>query len=136
RIGPSDTLALNIDFSASKDGFYIDSIILTSSGTPYTIPLGVNVVTIAAGIEEDQGKEVGIFPNPVTGITRITLPNFTGNTVIVKIYDMLGNEVVNFPQNQLQQEFHFNSKEIANGRYYIHFTDGQRTSVQSFIIWN
>ena len=66
---------------------------------------------VIASIEESQSKTIKIYPNPITGIATVTLPN----NETFEVYNALGEQLIDVKKAENQIDL----TECANGLYFV-----------------
>ncbi|MCE1189410.1 MAG: T9SS type A sorting domain-containing protein [Ignavibacteria bacterium] len=77
------------------------------------------------------------YPNPFNPTTMIRYQLTSGNITTLKIFDVLGKEVVtllNEYQNAGTYEVPFNAKNLSSGVYYYQIKSGSFTSVKKMVL--
>ena len=84
------------------------------------------------------------YPNPFNPSTKIkyTIPNVTlsrveGSRVILKIYDLLGNEIVTLVNENKpagNYEVNFNAASLPSGAYFYKIQAGSFTKTKKMIL--
>ena len=87
--------------------------------------------------EEDVLLVLGIYPNPLTSYMNIGYVLKARETVTVKIYDQLGNQVYSALGN-LQDAGTYSllvdTKNIVNGKYYCKFITPSSSTTRNFVV--
>ncbi|MBL7900081.1 MAG: T9SS type A sorting domain-containing protein, partial [Crocinitomicaceae bacterium] len=80
---------------------------------------------------------VSVFPNPSSGIYNLHLDNFTGDNLVIKVYNELGEivyvdeQIENNPEGYLQQEI--NLSALLDGIYFVSITSENHTHTERII---
>ena len=77
------------------------------------------------------------YPNPFNPNTSISYSIPENAFVTLKIYDVLGNEVVELINERKEQgnyQIDFNASELSSGIYYYTLTTGNFTSTKKMIL--
>lgn len=77
------------------------------------------------------------FPNPFNPTTTISYSIPSDNFVSIKLYDVLGNEVITLVNEQKQAgryEMLFNASNIASGVYYYQINSGSFTQTRKLML--
>jgi hypothetical protein len=77
------------------------------------------------------------YPNPFNPSTSISYSIPENTLVTLKIYDVLGNEVVELINEQKESgnyQIDFNASELSSGIYYYTLTAGNFTSTKKMIL--
>ncbi len=133
--GASATLKIRFSLvsngAVTSDGIYVDNIKLAG----YTnAPTGIISNTeVPAKFSLSQN-----YPNPFNPGTVIKYNLASGNFVSLKVYDILGKEMitlVNERQNAGSYSISFNSSNLSSGLYYYRIVagDGSNNSAQGFV---
>lgn len=100
----------------------------------FTIPgMKREILSGPTGIKENTGEEITFkleqnYPNPFNPTTKIKFSIVNSGYVKLKVYDLLGREVVNLIEEKLKQGEHeitFNSDNLSSGIYFykLEFSD-------------
>ncbi|TAL71090.1 MAG: T9SS type A sorting domain-containing protein [Bacteroidetes bacterium] len=134
RIGLSDYIGdtLTIAFElysnnfSKKDGWYIDDLRIDDS---------------PAGIDNDKyiysGLTLDISPNPAANKTKINLFLPFADKSSIKLYDILGNEVMNLYEGFLQSgafELDCDLSGLDDGIYYVKANIGKTSRINPVVI--
>jgi len=92
-------------------------------------PVLCNPVTYS--VAENKADDIRVYPNPANGIINIDFGNYFHENVVIKVYDLLGNEVKTFDYrggstNHLQMDLGC----FANGFYVLHINTGEKSLVK------
>jgi PKD repeat protein/photosystem II stability/assembly factor-like uncharacterized protein len=104
---------------------------LGCSDTAY-ITIAVNTCT---GINELLKENVSVFPNPSQGMVNVSLKGFTGNMVMIEVFDQNGRNV----SSQRYQAtgnavYHLNLKEQHTGAYLLKISSGGQSVSERVVI--
>jgi len=113
----------------------IDEAALSVDTVEQIVPQGT------AGIDDDLALLKGYkleqnFPNPFTNSTRINYTLPTGSFTTLKVYDVMGNELVALVNGNKQAGNHFvnlSAKRLKSGIYYYRLQSGDITLSKRFI---
>jgi hypothetical protein len=108
----------------------------TVSVTVASLPVQTVTVTQAKspiGINEVQGNDLRIFPNPTTGVFRIVPANGDNNSLDVKVADISGKIILKTQFNG-EKEYELNLSASPAGSYYITITSGKNLLVRKLVI--
>ena len=94
------------------------------------------------GVEDDVTAPADFslgqnYPNPFNPSTRITYSLAVQSNVSLKVYDILGNEVVtlvNTTQGTGVYEVNFNASNLASGLYFYTLKAGSFTSTKKMML--
>ena len=98
---------------------------------------------IVTDIAKNETSEVSDFkllqnyPNPFNPTTTIIYDIRNSGMVVLKIYDMLGNEVatlVNEEQTQGRYSINFSASELASGVYFYKLQSGDFSSINKMLL--
>jgi carboxypeptidase T len=121
---------LSSDGFVTDDGWYVDDIKIIT----YNVgPLGISSNT---GTAETYSLEQN-YPNPFNPVTVINYSLPATDFVNIKVYDVLGNEVVtlvNKKQTAGSYNVEFNGANFASGIYFYKFTAGNFSDVKRMIL--
>ncbi|MCK5571112.1 MAG: T9SS type A sorting domain-containing protein, partial [Bacteroidetes bacterium] len=77
------------------------------------------------------------YPNPFNPTTNVNYSIPTAGFVTLKVYDLLGQEVVtlvNQEQDAGSYRVDFNAVDLANGAYFYRLTAGTFTDVKKMVL--
>ena len=101
---------------------------LTLTGVTSFSPFAVFDKNTATAIQNIKSEiAFSIYPNPAGKLLQITVPS-TGNLETVKVYDMLGNQLLAQPLENLTTSFDIGN--LAAGMYFVSINNG---STKKFI---
>ena len=129
-VGPNDVDKIVLffsPFSFSGDTFYFDDL----TG-PELSSVGIDAVSSVNNFELKQN-----FPNPVSGITTINYSLKSPGTVSLKLYNVLGMEVLTLV-DQKQSIGNYNvtvhTGDISEGTYFYVLKIGECTEVKKMLV--
>jgi spore germination protein YaaH len=85
----------------------------------------------------EDNRITKIYPNPVDGIAEIQFTIVNKTDVALKIFDMLGKEIIVLLNGELEAGFHteiFNSVPLAGGIYLCVLRTGKTSSTSKIIV--
>lgn len=106
------------DFAEGEDVLFAKWLLESSAGLTINPGEGESVKENSSVAVEH--KLFGNFPNPFNPTTRITFNIPQKSKVTLKVYDILGNEVMELVNNELEKGMHsvnFNASNLASGVY-------------------
>ncbi len=122
----NSTLKINPTSVSPSNGYYIGNYIVTSGDTSFTIGRTINfsgttipwsgtiTVNTTTGISENTNNPtVGIFPNPVFDVLKIT----TSKKTTLEVYSSEGKLVITKPIEQGTTDIDFTT--LSKGLYFI-----------------
>jgi hypothetical protein len=121
---------LRSDGSVTEDGWYFDDLKLIHYEL---VPVNVNDI---AGIIDNYTLEQN-YPNPFNPSTKIVFQIPEPGNVSLKIYDMLGNEVVSLLNEEKQPgkyEIEFNASHLSSGIYFYTLRSGTFINTKKMIL--
>lgn len=89
------------------------------------------------GIEENSSSlGVTIYPNPTTGLLNIDINNSNSNTLLIRIFNSVGNEIYSASENKSGKNYNkqIDLEGLANGIYTIQLSAGTDVVTQKLII--
>jgi hypothetical protein len=95
---------------------------------------------IIPGEETSTNRSTGIsiVPNPTGDVTTITISLTNSSNITLAVFDMLGNKIHEFTNNEYTQagrhRFTFNATGIPNGMYYVNLTSPAGVLTEPLII--
>jgi hypothetical protein len=102
----------------------------------------IDIGTDDAGEEPDAPRSFALhqnYPNPFNPSTKITfqIPNLKPQTVSLKVYDLLGREVVTLVNENLQPGYYeatFDATGVASGVYFSKLVAGPFVATQKMLL--
>lgn len=96
-------------------------------------------IDINAGLNnlEENISELTVFPNPTVGNCHLKFTITEAKTLSVKVYNMLGEQIIASEKNiynQGENEMDLKTENLANGSYIIQLTDGVSSLHKQLII--
>jgi hypothetical protein len=85
----------------------------------------------------ENNQIIKIYPNPVDGMAEIQFAIVNKTDVSLKIFDMLGKEIIVLFNGKLEAGFHseiFNSVPLAGGIYLCVLRTGKKSSTSKIIV--
>jgi hypothetical protein len=121
---------LKSDGYVTEDGWYIDDlkVIIYQS-----VPVNVNDI---AGMINDYSLEQN-YPNPFNPSTKIVFQVPQSVNVSLKIYDVLGNEIVTLVNEEKgpgKYEIDFNASHLSSGIYFYTLWAGTYISIKKMVL--
>ena len=89
----------------------------------FTTPIN-GTVTLSA--MDNLLKNIGIFPNPTTGIINFNIPE----NASIELYDNIGRKVKNFNN----QKTTIDISEFENGIYFLKIDDFEKSSIHKIVL--
>lgn len=77
---------------------------------------------LALGQNQETGEELSIYPNPFEGTTTISFSLTEDALIELKIYDVLGNEVIQIEQGIIKKglkEYLVDGQFLSSGTYFV-----------------
>jgi len=72
-----------------------------------------------------------VYPNPANGIINIDFGNYYHENFVIKVYDLLGNEVKNYGhQGGSTNHVQMDMGDFANGFYILHINTAEKSLVK------
>jgi OOP family OmpA-OmpF porin len=115
-----------------KDDANTDTMVMNSNGYNYAEVLidDVSLVNCTGINENNQSRDIIIYPNPVSDELFITNISLAGKAEI-SIKDVLGKEVY---RTQLQTlNFKLQTNKLSNGIYFLEINDGKNSYRKMFL---
>lgn len=87
---------------------------------------------------ETQNKGVEINPNPVSESTEIKFYNPTSGIISLKLYDMLGREVMTVFEGYrgiCELNVQMNTSKLKNGMYYLKVSTKGKVETEKVVVW-
>ena len=119
--------ATSQNYTPTQDGIYVVRT-TDANGCVNVYSKGYAYSTTTA-IEELEGKNISIFPNPSAGIFDIDLNYSNPNKLIVVVYDVFGKEVFAFKDRS-----RIDLTDFANGVYTIAISLDDKKSVYKKVV--
>jgi hypothetical protein len=77
------------------------------------------VISVVGTETPSWTQQVGVYPNPTTGMLTIALPdNLTGKDLQLAIYDLTGRKLIDV-QSTVQDQFNLDLHKLADGMYSL-----------------
>jgi hypothetical protein len=136
-IAPHDSIEVTIVFEPIEEGFFSDKINFRSATDTLLIARQVFVegITHLVSVEVEIHKPYNYslsqnYPNPFNHSTTIyySIPELSN--VVLKVYDVLGNEIVTLVNEEKplgNYEVGFNTTDLTSGIYLYRIWIGQNT---------
>jgi spore germination protein YaaH len=129
------SLGLKYNFADSKNLAGIGIWALSYEGSDQEVWSTINN---AFSVElQDDNRIVKIYPNPVNSIAEIQFFTAERTDVSLKIFDMLGKEIIVLFNGKQEPGLHtemFNSVPLAGGIYLCVLTTGKKSSTSKIIV--
>ncbi len=94
--------------------------------------IGYECSSFTTGIKNTVLENVRIYPNPATSSLQISIPVLGSNKLTVKIYDLIGNLVINQDYNAVS-DIKLNIASLTAGLYVVQIQNGNLTTQSKFI---
>lgn len=112
----------------------MNNVIIQSAVFDTIAPIGIT--NLNTGVPKTFGLAQN-FPNPFNPVTKIKfdIPKFTN--AVIKVYDIVGNEVAVIHSGELQPGFYeaeFNAASYASGVYFYRLETPEYTNVKRMIL--
>ena len=139
--GASDTLS--VWFYPDVIGTYLDTLVLTTNapgGVEEVILTGVGESTMDVGEEEELPRSYVLeqnYPNPFNPETEIRYGIPVGGRVLVRVYTMLGEEVVTLVDEEQSAGWHtatFGGSTLSSGLYLYRLETSDFVSIKKMIL--
>ena len=92
-------------------------------------PVLCNPVTYS--VAENKAGDILVYPNPANGIINIDFGNYYHENFVIKVYDLLGNEVKNYGhQGGSTNHVQMDMGDFANGFYILHINTAEKSLVK------
>ncbi len=95
------------------------------------------VPTVMTSLEDEIfSKNLTVYPNPSSdGIFRIKAENTINNSLLIKVYDILGKEVASRStwKQAIHNEIVIDLHHLKTGTYFINITDGKLKAVKKVV---
>ena len=85
------------------------------------------------GVEEENGQNISILPNPNRGSMDIVLEN-NESDVEIKVYDILGNIIDRINIDKFINTYHYDIPYRATGMYNFVITQGNKVTTKRVIV--
>jgi hypothetical protein len=89
-------------------------------------------VSSLASINEADGNNMRVYPNPCTDHLTIEFSDYPSTKKYVRMYNMLGEEMLK--ENFSSLEYSINTSTLPQGIYFVTISDGNKNSVIRKII--
>jgi len=122
-------------FGDSAFIFYTDVISDKTSPIKYSVrkcDTGLGNLITSIKRNEPTASEISVFPNPGNGLFKVEIGNQFGSSPIIRVYDILGNQVnhtlAQYPYTELQLD------DLPAGTYCVKVEGNKQQSVAKFTI--
>ena len=121
---------LSSDYLTNDDGWYVDDVKISSYNLD---PVGISSNNeIASTYSLSQN-----YPNPFNPVTNLEFGIPKSGFVSLKIYDMLGKEVANLVNENLQPgtyKYNFDASDLSSGIYFYRIQAGDFIETRSMML--
>ena len=127
-------------FSPSVAGVGTQAITytVTASGCSNAASQIITVQSCVGIAENAFSENVEMYPNPTSGIFKVTIANANFRELLISIVDIQGKEVYKTIDSSIPRGAEYNReinlKGIAKGIYYIKFNTGADVQIQKLIV--
>jgi len=121
--------------SIDLNGVIIDSLTLDARGTRYDRPINTGMERDASGLPVEFAVEQN-YPNPFNPATKIAYSLPVTGKVALKIYNLLGREVLTLVDENKQAGRHevlFDASTLPSGLYYYRLQSGSFDQVKKMV---
>ena len=124
-------------FTKLADGDYKVGVI-ANYGTPNCFPVTISTevkidsLTIKCGVQpgvNEFGNGYALYPNPAD--KKLYIERASTERATIEIYDPIGKFIDKY--ETIEPKFEINVTEFAAGTYFIKLTEGDKTTVKSFV---
>lgn len=135
-----------IYYTYQQAGTYPATLILDSAGCTFTAtktvrittkPNGEDCTVVATGTRDLAfGNGISLTPNPTSGYLHLTV-NGVQNNISIKVYDVLGNEVMSYQANELPTGVYnkdLDLNALPGGTYLVRIDSGDQSAVKKVVI--
>ena len=95
------------------------------------------IIEVEVGSPPNEFSLSQNFPNPFNPLTKIQYTINSNQFVMLKVYDVLGEEVATLVNEEQDKGFHkvdFNAITLSSGVYFYQLKAGDYTSVKKMIL--
>jgi hypothetical protein len=119
--------ATSQNYTPAQSGIYV---VRTTdvNGCVYVYSTGYNY-SISTAVDELEGKHISIYPNPSTGIVDVDLNYLNPKKLIIIVYDVLGNKVL-----EKENYWRIDLSQLTNGIYNMSIALDDKKPVYKKII--
>lgn len=113
-----------------------DTLTGCSSATTQTVTIDTSA-NCSTGIEENNNSmDVTVYPNPTNGLLNLVVKNSNSNQLLIRIFDVLGNEVFSASDNKNSTDHNkqISLEGLANGIYTIQLSAGADVVTRKLIV--
>ncbi|HNW60142.1 MAG TPA: DUF4957 domain-containing protein [bacterium] len=121
--------------SIDLNGAVIDSLTLDAKGTRYDRPINTGLLQEPAGLPGEYQLSQN-YPNPFNPATKIAYSLPVAGKVALKIYDLLGREVLTLADGMKQPgryEVLFDAAALPSGLYYYRLQSGSFDQIRKMV---
>ncbi len=114
----------------TADGIYTVSLTASNEGGSDTVVVEDLITVGAAGIDDIEMSTLSIYPNPSTGLVKISYPGISPEKI--RIFDMTGKEIV--PEFANQQIGMISLTLNSKGLYFVQIATEESMLIQKIMI--
>ncbi len=118
---PFDVIGIGSQFASTTTPPFTDGYQI--------VPRKIEDIILLNAVENENGWDVSIYPNPTSGILNISseIDNYS-----IQIMDLTGKVVIN--KNQLSANAHIDMMHLANGIYMVKLNKGSEQLTKKIIL--
>jgi photosystem II stability/assembly factor-like uncharacterized protein len=135
-----DTFFGTLSLAYSNNGFLFTGTTRSLDGMPVSVFRSVDPITSVKSSEENIPKEFSLaqnYPNPFNPTTTIKYSVPKSSLVVLKIYDVLGNEIATLVNEEKERGVYtvnFDASQLASGIYLYRLQAGSFIETKKMIL--
>ncbi len=113
------------------------TLYITAGTSVYRIKMATTGVKSYGGLQDDSYKLYANYPNPFNPSTVIAYHLAASDRVVLKVYDMLGNETSTLVDERQPSGTHhvaFNAERLVSGVYFYRLQAGSFTETKRLVV--
>ena len=98
---------------------------------PYSVPASNKLYSqphsppVTSSVSPLKRRKIRLFPNPVSSVAMVNIPNSGSDHLIIRIYNSSG-KLSRLYDHVHPPTFHFNKTDLPNGLYLMQILDGTK----------
>ncbi|HEB84897.1 MAG TPA: T9SS type A sorting domain-containing protein [Bacteroidetes bacterium] len=140
RSGGEITEWTRFPVTGTISGVALDSscLYVSTYDSLFAYPLsGLGVETAGSTAPPEQFRIAGVYPNPFNSTARVVFDLPSPETVLIRVFDLLGRRVARLHSGNLgagRHEVMWNAEGIGSGMYLVQVRAGARTDVRKVVL--
>jgi hypothetical protein len=100
------------------DELFLQLNLVADSCSQYSPP-------VTSSVSPLKRRKIRLFPNPVSSVAMVNIPNSGSDHLIIRIYNSSG-KLSRLYDHVHPPTFHFNKTDLPNGLYLMQILDGEK----------